>query len=76
MGSALLGGMISGVPCADMELLALSADLISSYFVRGCMEDCMRGCIIRYFPLCRCANMELLMTQQMKFGTSLMATAG
>ena len=50
MGSALLGGMISGVPCADMELLALSADLISSYFVRGCMEVCMRGCIIRYFP--------------------------
>ena len=30
--------------------LSLSGDLISSYFVKICMEVCMRGCIISYFP--------------------------
>jgi hypothetical protein len=30
--------------------LSPSGDLISSYFVRGCMGSCMRGCIISHFP--------------------------
>jgi hypothetical protein len=31
-------------------VLCLSGVLIFSYFLRGCMEGCMRGGIIRHFP--------------------------
>ena len=30
---------------------ALSDNLIFSYYAEGCMEGCMRDCIIGYFPL-------------------------
>jgi hypothetical protein len=40
-------------PLAERELSpqALSDDLIFSYYAKGCMEGCMRDCIIGYFPL-------------------------
>ena len=47
------GTYLSSAPLAERELSprALSDDLISSYYVEGCMEGCMRDYMIKYFPL-------------------------
>ena len=37
-------------PGEQARLLALSDAPISAYYVKGCGEGCMRGCVIRYFP--------------------------